>query len=83
MERRNVALGNPYEDLIGFPQAVRVGRFISAGGTAPVDDDGRRHRQLTTAAKCRHLRVRNVTSCSGLFGFYGRRIHDVSIGGSS
>ncbi len=40
MERHNVLLGNPYEDLIGFSRAVRVGPFISVGGTAPVDDDG-------------------------------------------
>lgn len=40
MERRNVALGNPYEELIGFSRAVRVGPFISVGGTAPIGDDG-------------------------------------------
>ena len=40
MERHNVFLGNPYEELIGFSRAVRVGPFISVGGTAPLDDDG-------------------------------------------
>ena len=40
MERHNVFLGNPYEDLIGFSRAVRVGPFISVGGTAPLADDG-------------------------------------------
>jgi enamine deaminase RidA (YjgF/YER057c/UK114 family) len=40
MERRNVALGNPYENLIGFSRAVRVGSFVAVGGTAPVGDDG-------------------------------------------
>lgn len=40
MERHNVLLGNPFEDLIGFSRAVRVGPFISVGGTAPVGDDG-------------------------------------------
>ncbi len=40
MERHNVFLGNPYEDLIGFSRAVRVGPFISVGGTAPLDDAG-------------------------------------------
>lgn len=29
------------EDLVGFSRAVRVGPFISVGGTAPVDGDGR------------------------------------------
>ena len=40
MERQNVALGNPYEDLIGFSRAVRVGPLVSVGGTAPIGEDG-------------------------------------------
>lgn len=40
MERTNVLLGNPYEQIVGFSRAVRVGPFISVGGTAPVGDDG-------------------------------------------
>lgn len=40
MERHNVTLGNPYEELIGFSRAVRVGPFVSVGGTAPIGDDG-------------------------------------------
>lgn len=33
-------LGNPYEELVGFSRAVRVGRWVSVGGTAPIGDDG-------------------------------------------
>lgn len=40
MERRNVLLGSPYEEEVGFSRAVRVGPFISVGGTAPIGDDG-------------------------------------------
>ncbi|MEA3300348.1 MAG: RidA family protein, partial [Pseudomonadota bacterium] len=40
MERQNVLLGNPYEELVGFSRAVRVGPFVSVGGTAPMGDDG-------------------------------------------
>ena len=40
MERQNVLLGNPYEELIGFSRAVRVGPYISVGGTAPIGEDG-------------------------------------------
>jgi enamine deaminase RidA (YjgF/YER057c/UK114 family) len=40
MERKNVLLGNPYEELVGFSRAVRVGPFVSVGGTAPIGDDG-------------------------------------------
>ena len=41
MERKNVLLGSPYEELIGFSRAVRVGPFISVGGTAPIGTDGK------------------------------------------
>ncbi|MBT8164583.1 MAG: RidA family protein [Acidimicrobiia bacterium] len=36
----NVLLGNPYEELVGFSRAVRVGPFVSVGGTAPIGEDG-------------------------------------------
>lgn len=41
MERTNVLLGNPYEELVGFSRAVRVGPFVAVGGTAPVGTDGK------------------------------------------
>lgn len=41
MERQNILLGNPYEELVGFSRAVRVGPFVSVGGTAPIGDDGK------------------------------------------
>ena len=41
MERQLVSSGSPYETLIGFSRAVRVGRFVAVGGTAPIGPDGR------------------------------------------
>jgi len=40
IERILVSNGNPMEDIVGFSRAVRVGPFVSVGGTAPVDADG-------------------------------------------
>lgn len=40
MARKLVSSGSPYEDLIGFSRAVRVGNFVSVGGTAPIGPDG-------------------------------------------
>lgn len=40
MKRELVLNGNPMEDIVGFARAVRVGPYISVGGTAPVGPDG-------------------------------------------
>ena len=39
-DRELISNGNPMERIVGFSRAVRVGPFISIGGTAPVDADG-------------------------------------------
>jgi enamine deaminase RidA (YjgF/YER057c/UK114 family) len=41
MKRTLVSNGNPMETVVGFCRAVRVGPYISVGGTAPVDADGK------------------------------------------
>lgn len=39
-QRRLISNGNPMEAIVGFSRAVRVGPYISIGGTAPVDANG-------------------------------------------
>lgn len=41
MTRHLISNGNPMEEIVGFSRAVRVGPYISVGGTAPVDADGK------------------------------------------
>jgi enamine deaminase RidA (YjgF/YER057c/UK114 family) len=41
MQRTLVSNGNPMEKIVGFARAVRVGPYVSVGGTAPVGPDGR------------------------------------------
>ena len=41
MKRVLVSNGNPMETVVGFSRAVRVGPYISVGGTAPVDSAGK------------------------------------------
>jgi enamine deaminase RidA (YjgF/YER057c/UK114 family) len=41
MNRTLVPSTSPYATTIGFSRAVRVGPFVSVGGTAPLDADGR------------------------------------------
>lgn len=39
--RSNIASASPYEAVIGFSRAVRIGDTIAVGGTAPVGADGK------------------------------------------
>ncbi len=39
-DRQLISNGNPMETVVGFSRAVRVGPYISVGGTAPVNADG-------------------------------------------
>jgi len=41
MKRHLISNGNPMEKIVGFSRAVRVGPYISVGGTAPVDLNGK------------------------------------------
>ena len=40
MSRTLVPSTSPYAPIVGFSRAVRVGNFISVGGTAPLDAAG-------------------------------------------
>jgi enamine deaminase RidA (YjgF/YER057c/UK114 family) len=39
-DRRRVASGSPYEPVVGFSRAVRVGDRVVVAGTAPIWPDG-------------------------------------------
>jgi enamine deaminase RidA (YjgF/YER057c/UK114 family) len=40
INRVTVSTGAPWEDIVGYCRAVRVGDHIAVSGTAPVGDDG-------------------------------------------
>ena len=40
MERRHVSTGAPWEAVVGYARAVRVGPFVHVTGTAAVDENG-------------------------------------------
>ncbi len=39
--RRNISSASPYEPVIGFSRAVRIGNVIAISGTAPIGADGK------------------------------------------
>jgi enamine deaminase RidA (YjgF/YER057c/UK114 family) len=51
MERRRVSSASPYEPLIGFSRAVRVGDRVLVAGTGPIGADGEVDDDVTAQAR--------------------------------
>jgi len=72
-DRELISIGNPMEKVVGFSRAVRVGPFISVGGTAPVGPDGKTVGIGDVAAQTRQC----IEIIKAAFEQVGSGLHDV------
>lgn len=69
--RKLISSGSPYEDLIGFSRAVRVGDRIVVSGTGPIAPDGSTasHRDAYGQAKrCLEIIEQAIKDAGGSLG---------------
>ena len=53
MKKTLISSGSKFEEIAAYSRAVRVGNFITVGGTAPIGPDGKTHAPGNAAEQTR------------------------------